>query len=48
MKLTKETIALIAAILAAGMWLGTLQNRVDNLEHQQRWLHGDMPAESAR
>lgn len=40
---------LFAAILAAGIWLGTLNARVTALEQEQRFFHGDPPvSEGAR
>lgn len=34
-------LTLAAAILAAGMWLGSLQQRVSQLEFESRYYHGD-------
>lgn len=43
----KNWLPLLAALLAAGMWLGRLESRVSHLEQQQHYLHGtfDLPKE---
>ena len=38
-------LSIVAAILAAGMWLGNLAQRVSSLEANQSFLHGDITAE---
>lgn len=32
--------ALITTLVTAGMWLGSLQQRVNQLEQRDRYLHG--------
>lgn len=34
-------LTLAGAILAAGMWLGALQQRVTQIEFENRYYHGD-------
>jgi hypothetical protein len=44
----KSWLPVIAAILAAGMWLGALEHRVTSLEDHQKYEHGsyDVPKEA--
>lgn len=37
----KTWMAIAGTLIAAGIWLGTLQNRITQLEHQQRYEHGE-------
>jgi hypothetical protein len=37
-----------AMLLAAGMWLGALQQRVKSLEEKQTYVHGDLAVPSKR
>ena len=39
-------VPVVGAILAAGLWLGALAQRVTNLENENIYLHGhiDMPS----
>jgi Mg2+/citrate symporter len=36
----KSLLAIVTALLAAGIWLGVLQNRVTQLERHQKFDHG--------
>lgn len=40
-------VTLIGMLLAAGIWLGTLQNRVQTLEKKQIYEHGDFALPSS-
>ena len=35
-------LPVLAAILAAGMWLGNLQSRVNALDREQHYIHGEV------
>lgn len=38
----KTWLSIGAAILAAGIWLGSLQQRVAEIEKKQLYLHGEI------
>jgi hypothetical protein len=40
MKQIRDYWQIIVGLILAGMWLGSLQQRVNGLEHEQRYLHG--------
>ena len=45
MKALRDWWPMLAGILLAGLWLGALAQRVDELERRQRFEHGtyDLP-----
>ena len=41
-------VPIVGAILAAGLWLGSLAQRVTNLENQELYLHGHIAVPGAK
>ena len=41
-------VPVVGAILAAGLWLGALAQRVTTLEHEQSYLHGNVTLPGAK
>lgn len=42
LKSVLQWLPLIGAILSAGMWLGSLQQRVTQLEREELYSHGNI------